>query len=73
MVRGFGHDDEVPPARAPWAAPDPPAEPARATYAVRWSDLDSLAHVNNATYLDVLTETTLAAMLTTGARLTAGS
>ncbi len=59
MERGFGRADGEMPARSPWRAPDPPPAPARATYAVRWSDLDSLGHVNNATYLDVLTETTL--------------
>lgn len=64
MERGFGADGA--PSRSPWRAPDPPAEPARAAYAVRWSDLDSLGHVNNATYLDVLTETTLAVLAGVG-------
>ena len=43
-------------ARPPWQAPAPPAAPARSHHAVRFTDLDALAHVNNATYLDVLAE-----------------
>jgi acyl-CoA thioester hydrolase len=42
--------------RAPWQSPPPPAAPARSTHRVRVSDLDGLAHVNNAAYLDVLVQ-----------------
>jgi YbgC/YbaW family acyl-CoA thioester hydrolase len=47
--------------RPPWQAPAPPAAPARSTHAVRFTDLDALAHVNNAKYVDVLSEGVLAA------------
>jgi acyl-CoA thioester hydrolase len=47
--------------RPPWQAPAPPAAAARSTHAVRFTDLDALAHVNNATYVDVLSEGVLAA------------
>ena len=40
--------------RTPWRAPAPPAEPGRSTYRVRWAELDSLGHMNNAAYLDLL-------------------
>jgi acyl-CoA thioester hydrolase len=45
--------------RQPWQAPVPPAEPGRSTYRVRWSELDSLGHMNNAAYLDLLVQGTL--------------
>jgi acyl-CoA thioester hydrolase len=41
------------PARADWTAPPAPAAAPRPVYPVRWSDLDALAHVNNAAYLDL--------------------
>lgn len=66
MERGFGQEADAAPSRAPWRVPAPPADPAQATYPVRWSDLDSLGHVNNATYLDVLTETTLGVLAGVG-------
>jgi acyl-CoA thioester hydrolase len=42
--------------REPWHSPLPPASPARSTHRVRVSDLDGLAHVNNAAYLDILVQ-----------------
>lgn len=42
--------------RAPWQSPPPPPSPARSTHRVRVADLDGLAHVNNAAYLDVLVQ-----------------
>jgi len=42
--------------RAPWQSPPPPANPARSVHRVRVSDLDGLAHMNNAAYLDVLVQ-----------------
>jgi medium-chain acyl-[acyl-carrier-protein] hydrolase len=42
--------------RPPWRAPAPPEGASRMELDVRFADLDSLAHVNNATYLDLLTE-----------------
>jgi acyl-CoA thioester hydrolase len=42
--------------RPPWQSPAPPPAPARSEHAVRVTDLDALAHVNNATYLDLLSE-----------------
>jgi acyl-CoA thioester hydrolase len=47
--------------RPAWQAPEPPPAPARSDHAVRFTDLDSIAHVNNATYLDLLSEGVLAA------------
>jgi len=41
-------------ARKPWSAPAAPPSPLRTPYAVRYTDLDALMHVNNAAYLDVL-------------------
>ena len=45
--------------RTPWRAPAPPAEPGRSSYRVRWAELDSLGHMNNAAYLDLLVQGTL--------------
>jgi acyl-CoA thioester hydrolase len=42
--------------RTPWRAPAPPTEPGRSTYRVRWAELDSLGHMNNAAYLDLLVQ-----------------
>jgi len=44
------------PARPAWKEPSVPEGAARMSHAVRFADLDSLAHVNNATYLDLLVE-----------------
>lgn len=52
--------------RPAWQAPPPPAEPARMEHDVRFADLDSLAHVNNATYLDLLLEGAMGALATAG-------
>jgi YbgC/YbaW family acyl-CoA thioester hydrolase len=43
-------------ARDGWQVPPPPANPARASHRVRVHDLDSLGHVNNAVYLDVVAQ-----------------
>ena len=45
--------------RAPWDPTVPPVAPRRTAAAVRFTDLDSLGHVNNAAYLDVLMEAAL--------------
>ncbi len=45
--------------RTPWRAPAPPVEPGRSTYRVRWAEVDSLGHMNNAAYLDLLAQGTL--------------
>ena len=47
------------PARSPWQAPQPLTDPARGRYGLRFTDLDSLGHVNNAAYLDLMTEAAL--------------
>src|SRR5207244_6175829 len=39
-----------------WHAPPPPPRPARATHQVRVYEIDSLGHVNNAVYLDVVAQ-----------------
>ena len=39
-----------------WYAPPPPPRPARATHQVRVYEIDSLGHVNNAVYLDVVAQ-----------------
>jgi acyl-CoA thioesterase FadM len=44
------------PSARPWQSPPPPANPARSVHRVRVSDLDGLAHMNNAAYLDVLVQ-----------------
>jgi acyl-CoA thioester hydrolase len=67
MERRFG----VPPeaasvARTAWTAPPAPTTPARAEYAVRYTDLDSLMHVNNAAYVDVLFHAALDALGSVG-------
>ena len=61
MERGFGVAPDGAAARAPWTAPEPTA-PRRTSYAVRYTDLDSLMHVNNAAYLDVLFQAALDAL-----------
>jgi YbgC/YbaW family acyl-CoA thioester hydrolase len=67
MERGFGVSPAGPTlARAAWTAPPAPAAPARTPYPVRYSDLDALMHVNNATYVDVLAHAALDALATAG-------
>ncbi len=67
MERGFGVATASPGvARAAWTAPPAPASAARATYPVRYTDLDSLMHVNNAAYLDVLFHAALDALASVG-------
>jgi YbgC/YbaW family acyl-CoA thioester hydrolase len=48
------------PARPPWDDTPLPVTSRRVPAAVRFTDLDSLGHVNNAAYLDVLSEAALA-------------
>lgn len=55
----FGKAVDAGAPRTPWRAPAPPAEPGRSTYRVRWAELDSLGHMNNAAYLDLLVQGTL--------------
>jgi YbgC/YbaW family acyl-CoA thioester hydrolase len=52
--------------RAAWSVPAAPPSPARAVYPVRYTDLDSLMHVNNAAYLDVLFHAALDALASVG-------
>jgi YbgC/YbaW family acyl-CoA thioester hydrolase len=65
MERGFGTGGAVA-ARPAWSAPSAPAAPIRASYPVRYTDLDSLMHVNNAAYLDVLFHAALDGLATVG-------
>jgi acyl-CoA thioester hydrolase len=59
MEARFGMAVDAGAPRTPYRAPAPPAEPARSTYRVRWAELDSLGHMNNAAYLDLLVQGTL--------------
>lgn len=52
--------------RAEWDETLPPVTPLRSAAAVRFADLDSLGHVNNAAYLDVLMEAVLAPLARAG-------
>jgi acyl-CoA thioester hydrolase len=45
--------------RDAWEAPPPPAEPAVTSHRVRASELDTVGHVNNAVYLDLLAQALL--------------
>jgi YbgC/YbaW family acyl-CoA thioester hydrolase len=63
MEAGFGTAPEGARAsRVPWTAPPAPAVPCRAVYPIRYTDLDSLVHVNNAAYLDLLVHAGLDAL-----------
>jgi YbgC/YbaW family acyl-CoA thioester hydrolase len=64
MEAGFGTSGAA--ARAAFSAPPPPPSPARGVYPVRYTDLDSLMHVNNATYLDLLFHAALDALASVG-------
>ena len=66
MERGFGTAAAPVAPRSPWTAPPVPATPIRATYPVRYTDLDSLMHVNNAAYMDLLFQAALDALGTAG-------
>jgi YbgC/YbaW family acyl-CoA thioester hydrolase len=66
MEERFGVSDAPVTPRAAWSAPPAPPAPARATYPVRYTDLDSLMHVNNATYLDVFFHAALDALASVG-------
>lgn len=52
--------------RPAWNAPRPPAASVRTTHDVRFADLDSLAHVNNATYLELLGDAVLGTLAGAG-------
>lgn len=52
--------------REPWHAPPPPAAPWRGAHRVRIYELDSLAHVNNAVYLDLAAQAVLDALADAG-------
>lgn len=52
--------------RPAWQAPPPPDTPARMQHDVRFADIDSLAHVNNATYLDLLADGAMSAFAAAG-------
>jgi len=52
--------------RAPWDETLPPVTPRYTPAAVRFTDLDSLRHVNNAAYLDALMEAALAPLAQAG-------
>ena len=56
MEEALGHAGVPGAERAAWQSPPPPPSPARSTHRVRVSDLDGLAHMNNAAYLDVLVQ-----------------
>jgi acyl-CoA thioester hydrolase len=56
MEAALGREGAAASEREPWQSPPPPANPARSTHRVRVSDLDGLAHVNNAAYLDVFVQ-----------------
>ena len=66
MEERFGVAAEPVAPRAAWTAPPAPPAPARAVYPVRYTDLDSLMHVNNAAYLDVLFHAALDALASVG-------
>src|SRR5262249_17946117 len=66
MERGFGAPGGTSVARSPWSAPAAPTSPIRASYPVRYPGLDSLMHVNNAAYLDLLVHALLDAFATVG-------
>jgi len=67
VERAFGAPsgaDSAP--RAPWDATVPPVSAQRTTAAVRFSDVDSIGHVNNAAYLDVLMDAALGPLARAG-------
>jgi YbgC/YbaW family acyl-CoA thioester hydrolase len=67
MYTGFGIDPTAPHAERPeWTAPAPPPAPASTPYQVSYADLDSLGHVNNATYLDLVADAALGVLSDVG-------
>jgi acyl-CoA thioester hydrolase len=67
IVEGLMPDGLGPPLpRAPWTDDTRPASPFSTTRVVEFRDLDGLAHVNNASYLDYVEETALAASAASG-------
>jgi acyl-CoA thioester hydrolase len=69
--RAFGPPAGSAAERPGWSAPAPPAAPACARYRVRYADLDSLGHMNNAAYVDALVEATLETLADRGLPLAA--
>jgi acyl-CoA thioesterase FadM len=67
VAEAFGvPSDRAAAERPAWQAPAPPAVPSRMQHEVRFADLDSLAHVNNAAYLDLLADGALGAFAGAG-------
>jgi len=66
VERGFGTAPSPVSPRGPWSAPPAAASAVRATYPVRYTDLDALMHVNNAAYMDVLFQAALDALGSVG-------
>jgi medium-chain acyl-[acyl-carrier-protein] hydrolase len=66
MERRFGVAPAGSRTRPAWTAPPAPATPLRTEYPVRYTDLDSLMHVNNAAYVDVLFHAALDALGSVG-------
>lgn len=60
LALGFGVDpNTLGHERPAWAAPVAPAAAPRGHHRVRFSELDSIGHMNNATYLDMLMQAVL--------------
>jgi YbgC/YbaW family acyl-CoA thioester hydrolase len=57
-------------ARPAWSAPPAPPAPARTPHRVGYAELDSLQHVNNAAYVDILSQGALDALASVGWPLT---
>jgi YbgC/YbaW family acyl-CoA thioester hydrolase len=53
-------------ARPGWSVPPAPPAPARTGHRVRYAELDSLQHVNNAAYVDILSQGALDALAGAG-------
>lgn len=62
LERGFEVRSGPTAPRDGWSAPPPPAAPARAEHRVCAHELDALAHVNNAVYLDLVAQAVLDAL-----------
>jgi acyl-CoA thioester hydrolase len=59
MEAAFGRRADSGEERPPWTAPAPPAAPARTAHRVRHAEVDTVGHVNNAAWLDILTQAVL--------------
>jgi len=67
MEQAFGFEPgHTGAARQAWNAPPAPDRPARTSHRVRYAELDSLAHVNNAAYVDILGQGALDALESVG-------